>query len=460
VKANGTVLTWGLNEDGQLGLGDTTNQLSPTTIPGLTGVLAVTAGNFHSLSLKADGTLLSFGENGDGQLGLGDTTDRLIPTRVGAQFDVTDVSSSSFHTIALRANGSVVGWGNNSSGQLGVSQLSSGSIPVPQLVPGISNATQVATGGSSSVAVNADRRVLVWGDNSSGQLGNGVIGGSSFTPGLVQNLFDVRSVAVGSDHVLALLENGTVFAWGDDTFGQLGNGGSFGVIGTIALPTKRATPGVVPGLTNIVAVAAGGTVSFALRNDGRLFAWGSDNVGQLGDGDAENIGQTVPVALSLKGITQVATSGFHTLAVDSQGRVHSWGSNQDGQLGRGVIGQTTGTPGVTTLKNVKRVVTGVAHSIAIRDNDVLTWGSNDKGTLGRGTPGVDSVVPAPVLGLIASRVSAGEQSTVALSPQASGADVMVWGSDSNQALGVNPVGEFQAVPIVVPSPLFGLNLLF
>jgi alpha-tubulin suppressor-like RCC1 family protein len=93
---------------------------------------------------------------------------------------------------------------------------SSGSIPVPQLVPGISNATQVATGGSSSVAVNADRRVLVWGDNSSGQLGNGVIGGSSFTPGLVQNLFDVRSVAVGSDHVLALLENGTVFAWGDD----------------------------------------------------------------------------------------------------------------------------------------------------------------------------------------------------------------------------------------------------
>jgi alpha-tubulin suppressor-like RCC1 family protein len=140
------------------------------------------------------------------------------------------------------------------------------------------------------------------------------------------------------------------------------------------------------------------------------------------------------------------------------------GNNQDGQLGRLIIGQTigqtTGVPALTDVNNVKRIVTGVAHSIAIRDNDVLTWGSNDQGALGRGTPGVDSVVPTPVLGLTASRVSAGNQFMVAVKSGASGTDVVVWGSDLNQALGVNPVNGFQATPITVQSPLFGLNLLF
>ncbi|BAS26700.1 hypothetical protein LIP_0843 [Limnochorda pilosa] len=187
-----------------------------------------------------------------------------------------------------------------------------------------SSVAAVAAGDLHSLARQTDGTVWTWGDNDAGQLGDGTTLDRN-TPARVDGLNGVAAVAAGSYHNLALKEDGTIWAWGRNNLGQLGDG---------TTTTTRPTPVQVSGLTGVVDVAAGWDHSLALRSDGTVWAWGYNAFGQVGIGSTTE--QHTPVQISgLTGIVAVAGGGYHSLALKSDGTVWAWGYNSTGQLGDG-----------------------------------------------------------------------------------------------------------------------------
>ena len=228
-----------------------------------------------------------------------------------------------------------------------------------------------------------------WGLNGEGQLGNGTRTDST-GPVLVAGLTGIVQVSAGPDYALALRNDGTVWAWGGNDNGQLGTGNT----------TRHLTPVRVPGLTSITQVSATGS-SFAVRSDGTLFAWGVDNQGSLGNGGIDLSTATPTKVAGLPQIVQVASGGEHTLALTGySGRVYAWGANDAGQLGDGTTTQRL-RPELTTLVGITQIAASARESAAVRsDGTLLTWGNNSQGGLGNGTCCVASnPVPAPVTSL-------------------------------------------------------------
>lgn len=412
VTRDGGAWTWGDNRTGQLGDGSTTSRSTPGRVPGLSGIVAVAAGVLHTLALRADGTAWSWGHNRYGALGDGTFTERLVPVMVASSSGLTAIAAGPYHSMALSGGGSVVAWGLNNHGQLGDDTNASRATPAP--VSGLTGVVSISTGrgdpretSGMSLAVRDDGTVWAWGDNGSGQLGDGR---SLFrsTPTPVVTLTDMVSVAaggfragvdLGGGHSVAVKRDGTVWAWGHNGFGQLGDGSS----------VARSTPARVPGLTGITAIAAGKFHTLALGNDRMIWAWGYNVSGQLGDGTSTN--RSTPVRVSGIGdVVAVAAGSYHSLALRSDGTVWAWGS---GDLGNGT--RTSATPiRVSSLVDVVAIAAGDGHSAAVRrDGTLWTWGFNSHGQLGDGT---HEARPLPVrvnLTEIAA-ASAGVRHTLAL----------------------------------------------
>ena len=220
---------------------------------------------------------------------------------------------------------------------------------------------------------------FAWGTNVTGELGDGTFN-YRFTPSLVLNLTNVVQVASGgyysypSEHSLALKSDGTVWAWGYNIYGQLGDGTTGG-------PENKSVPVQVLNLTGVVQVATGGIHSLAVKFDGTVWAWGWNGIGALGDGTTTD--RNTPVQVSgITGVVQVAGGGSHSLALKSDGTVWAWGSNQYGQLGDGsypVSGAQSNTPvKVSGLTGVVQIASeGLYHSLALKsDGSVWAWGWN------------------------------------------------------------------------------------
>ncbi len=229
LRADGTLLTWGDNTQGQLGLGDAAARLSPVEVPGLSGVVAIAAGANHALALRGDGTVLAWGKNSDGQLGVGDFAARAVPTAVAALSGrgVTQLAAGEFHSLALSADGRVRGWGSSLRGEVGVAANSAngfGNFVLPTLVPDVAGATAIAAGARHSMALLNDGTLRTWGDNGAGRLGNGFSGSfsqSTFVPQIPQ-LSSVTALGAGKNHSLAILADGRVACFGDNFFSQCG----------------------------------------------------------------------------------------------------------------------------------------------------------------------------------------------------------------------------------------------
>jgi alpha-tubulin suppressor-like RCC1 family protein len=360
VNSNGTVYTWGYNNFGQLGNETNTNSDVPIAVY-TSGVLSgktitqVAAGGFHSIALASDGTVYTWGYNSDGELGNGTTINSNVPVVVDKSGvlsgkTITQVAGGWTHSIALASNGKVYTWGDNSYRQLGNETNTSSNVPVAVDTSGVLSGktiTQVAAGGYHSIALASDGTVYTWGYNGDGELGNGTNTSSNVpvavdTSGILSGK-TITQVAAGYYYSIALASDGTVYTWGYNYYGQLGNGNTT----SSNVPVAVFTSGSLSGKT-ITQVAAGESHSIALASDGTVYTWGRNTHGQLGDGT--NISSNVPVAvntggvLSGKTILQVAAGGFHSIALASDGTVYTWGYNYYGQLGNGNTGTNSNLP--------------------------------------------------------------------------------------------------------------------
>ena len=249
-------------------------------------------------------------------------------------------------------------WGWNAWGQLGDGTYTD--VYAPAQVTGLSNVTDVSAGELSSVVVKSDGTVWGWGPNWNGQLGNGTNTDSN-TPVQVSGLTDVKAIAAGAYHSLALKNDGTVWAWGADGTGQLGD--STNPEGTY--PNSNI-PVRVSGLTDVGAIDAGWYHNAALKNDGTVWAWGWNYYGQLGDGTSADSNTPVQVG-GLSGATHVTVGSYHTAALKSDGTAWAWGDNQFGQLGDGTDTATNTPVRVSGIASVKKVSAGGRHTMALAE---------------------------------------------------------------------------------------------
>ncbi|ETR68469.1 MAG: RCC1 repeat- and reductase domain-containing protein [Candidatus Magnetoglobus multicellularis str. Araruama] len=313
-----------------------------TTGPVIVQQLPVLDGGYdHSVGLNPDGIIYTWGGNDKGQLGTGENgagTEHYTPTQITEFYIFTKVSAGQEDTsgtfnLALLLDGTVWAWGNNGYGQLGIDNTDNQNTPIG--IEDIWYIVDIAAGAHHSMALQYDGSVWVWGGNDHGQLGNGTNTGSQLVPGNVSGLENIRAIAAGHSFCMALKSDGTIYTWGDDGAGQLGNDNSAMDQYT---PVQVTGPSGTGALTGIVQISAGGYHAMALRNDGTVWCWGNGGMGQLGNGTTGN--QNMPVQVHgvndlgfLSDIIQIAAGDTHCLALKRDGTVYAWGYNMNGQLG-------------------------------------------------------------------------------------------------------------------------------
>jgi alpha-tubulin suppressor-like RCC1 family protein len=394
-------------------------------------ILTLSTGGSHSCVLRKNGDVTCWGRNDDGQLGDGTLTPRSLGVRVTGLDDAIALAAGERHTCAVRQDHTVVCWGADDTGQLGdgggVHQLT----PIP--VRGVTGATAVAAGSGFSCALLAGGAPVCWGDDNDGEIGNGATATAPLPPTRVQGLSGVRALSAHWQHACAIAADGTLSCWGNNASGQIGDG-------TLAV---RPQPTAVPGLSDVSIVATGLSHTCALTGTG-LYCWGSNSLGQLGSDTGAD--PTTPVTQPalvpiVTDFVAVAAGAQHTCAVRSGGEVRCWGQNSTGQLGEGSMSSLPAPEPVTGLGNGKLVAAGLTFSCAETDDGaVFCWGDDHYGQLGMGN---DVVEPRPVAVPVgAGGLAAGGGHTCAVGRASTGAGAgqptfVCWGSDQAGQLGDN-----------------------
>lgn len=382
-------------------------------------------------------------------------------------FFALQVSAGNLHTCAVQSNGQVKCWGVNSSGQLG--DGTGGGSFLPVTVANLFNVSEVSAGGRHTCARLKDGTVQCWGDNTFGQMGNNgsIFTPPFFTPTQVSDITKAVSISAGENHSCAVLSDGTVACWGDNTYGQLGNG----------TRNPTLTPVKVSGINTATDVSAGGSHTCALLVDGSVFCWGNNSSGQLGNGTSFTdtpptpAFSTVPLEANLTGATSIATAAGanHTCAVITGGTVRCWGDDTFGQIGQpytpiGVVASgpvfitfSTFPVPVTDVSTAVGVTAGARHSCAnLSGGGVQCWGDDSSGQLGNGAffgPAPVAIdlpnttwLPVSVKNLVtATQVDAGFSHTCA---HLSNNIIACWGDNSAGQLGTGNL-ETSKIPLGV-----------
>ncbi|MFD1467796.1 T9SS type A sorting domain-containing protein [Hymenobacter caeli] len=359
-----------------LGLGSTLPLVAQSL-----SALRIAAGYSHSIALVRSGAIAAHGENRGGEIGDGTTTARLcpvyLPPPAGQQW--AQVTTGDFRSTALTTAGEMYSWGSNGYGQLGDGTRNDHGVPFRIAAPAGTSWAGVAAGFGHTLALCADGTLYAWGDNSYGQLGIGSTAGT-----LAHQLLRSPSgrswvqVAAGYNFSLALCDDGSLYTWGNNDSGQLGDG----------TRTARPTPVRVaaPSGQSWTQAAGGFWSTAALCSDGSLYTWGRNNGGQLGNGNTTD--QPAPVRLAPpvgQRWQQVTVGDAHMLAIGSDGSLYGWGDNYYGELGDGTTTSRPTPVRIAPAQQWLQAAAGAYHSLALAaDGQVYGTGHNYSGQLGNG----------------------------------------------------------------------------
>jgi alpha-tubulin suppressor-like RCC1 family protein/subtilisin family serine protease len=315
VNEDGTVWSWGSNENGRLGDGTSSNRLTPVKVYDLTNIKSVAAGYNHSLALTNDGIVFAWGYGGYGQLGNGSYASS-YPNRVQNLNGITLIAAGRNYSVVLKSDGTVWSWGENEYGQLGDGTTINRWAPVQ--VNNLTNVKAIYARNNTTYAIKNDGTIWAWGLNGNGQIGDGTWT-SRKTPVQVKNISNVKSIAAGVYHVLALKTDGTVWGWGSGGYGQLGG------------YSESYTPIQIPNLYNVSQISAGAIHSVVLKEDQSVWTFGNNQYGQLGNGNTSE--QWTPSKVDGILAKRISSGERHSIFVNSDGTVWSFGLNNEGQLG-------------------------------------------------------------------------------------------------------------------------------
>jgi len=311
IKTDGTLWAWGSNSSGQLGLGNTTYYSSPKQVGTLTGwKQAVYSSIGSSIAIKTDGTLWAWGANNFGQLGFGNTTSRSSPVQVGALTNWSFISmGSGGNVVSVKTDGTLWTWGNNSRGQLGLNNTTYYSSP--KQVGVLTTWLKVSAGSYFSSAITTSGALWSWGKNDFGQLGLGfstVYSSGVSSPRQVGALTTWRTTSNGGDFVTANKSDGTLWSWGNGASGQLG-------LGNV---TSYSSPKQIGALTTWENISTSESTSsgFAIKTDGTLWSWGANNFGQLGQGNTLALSSPTQIG-SLASWLSISAGNYSALAIAS-----------------------------------------------------------------------------------------------------------------------------------------------
>ncbi len=332
ILGDGTLWCWGDNFGGKLGDGTTAARLTPVPVTALgSGVVEVSAGDGHTCARKTDGSLWCWGDNSSGQLGDGTTTTRSLPVQVAALgSQVASVSTGDLHTCARKSDGSLWCWGENADGELGDGTTTTRLGPVQ--VSGMSAAVaEVVLGSAHSCARKSDGSLWCWGWNGFGQLGDGTSTSRSSPTAVTGLTANVAGLSAGEEHSCARKTDGSLWCWGDNASGQLGDGTT----------TAHATPAAVSGLSAVRSIRLGAWHSCAMKTDSTLWCWGYNGYGQLGVGNDLDAHTPVAVTALADRVSEVSSYGWHVCAIEAGGALTCWGDNELGELGDGTTTSRT-----------------------------------------------------------------------------------------------------------------------
>ena len=455
----GTISCWGNNSYGQLGSGQTSEELEESAVPvqvaDITDATAIASSQWHSCALREDGTIACWGNNWGGQLGSGETSEELeesaVPVQVADITDAVAIASSQWHSCALREDGTIACWGDdNGLGRFGGIESEfqetgqPGTFPVPAQVTDITDAVAITTGEEHSCALHQNGEISCWGYNLWGKLGNGQSGAEeSDTPVEVAGISNVKDIVAGAYHTCVLLESGSISCWG---YGNLGQ------------PNTSAEIVEIDGISNAIDIATSISYSLcALRETGTISCWGSNYNGLLGNGlTPEELDYSL-APVQVEGIddaTAITASWWNFCALHQNGTISCWGDNSNGQLGNGTggeIGDYSSVPvKVESINDAIAVAVSPTsnHSCALHQNGTIScWGDNGWGQLGNGT-NENSALPVQVSSITdATAISLGLSFSCAVRENGT---VACWGSSHLEYLGALRQPDSESLPGVIP----------
>lgn len=436
----GGVKCWGWNTSGQLGDNSTTQRLTPTDVSGLTsGVTAISAGESHTCAVTTTGGLKCWGSNDRGELGDDTVTKRLTPINVsGLTSGVSSVVASGYHTCAMTTAGGIKCWGFAYYGSLGDGTYTDRKLPAD--VSGITSGMTVLAARQdyfyATVCAGSASGVKCWGYNDAGQVGDGTTTTRN-SPVTVSGLSaGVTELAVGSQHVCAKMTDGSVKCWGGNAYGALGDGTTTQrstPVDVIGLGSSSTT--VVS--TQAAVLAAGDYHSCMITTAGGVKCWGDNGYGQLGNGTTTDSTTPVDVSGLTSGVTSVAAATNQTCALTTAGGVKCWGWNSYGELGDNTTTQRSTPVDVSGLTSgVAAITVGSHHACALTTTGgVKCWGYNTWGQLGDDTS-TERHTPVDVSGLTSgiAAIAAGDSHTCAVTTTGG---VKCWGRNGYGQLGDN-----------------------
>lgn len=439
LSTSGEAFCWGLNDRGQLGLEGVTYQPIPTQIS-LNNIKTMSLGDSHTCAITEDGNFLTklwcWGENKNGELGRNpqDLLFSNAPLEVNQlNGEPVDIATGKGHTCAIIQNdglNSVKCWGDNDEGQLGIGNTTDVYEPTDVVNP--TDAVEITAGDAFTIILTNDGAIKSWGANTEGQLGNGYFFRRQLPINITNELGPLADVVSGENHTCALTELGRVYCWGGNLYGQLGNGNTH----------YSDLPESVIGLdSGVVAISAGPYHNCALLNDSKLKCWGYNIAGSLGTGDSINESLSTPSFVvnqeggePLSGVQKVDTGGWHTCALMLDGKIKCWGSSYFGQVG--ILPSENDIVKYPINVNFDGkfvdVTLGLDHTCAIDDKgDAYCWGVNYNGELGIGSSDFEKhPTPTKVMNISELKlIDAGGSRTCSLT---STGGVYCWGGGSNQ----------------------------